>query len=339
MRYAIGIDLGGTNIAAGLVDEGYRIVARRSVKTNPPRSAEALCQDMAGLCAGLAAQAGLALRDISGVGVGTAGIVWNGEIETASNLGLRHAPIARLLHGLTGLPVYLENDAKAAVFGEYIAGSGSACHSMVLMTIGTGIGTGVVLEGRIYAGFNGAAAELGHTILVPAGRPCSCSKQGCFETYCSATGLAVSAREAMAAHPESKLWALCGGEAARVRAQTVFIAKETGDATAAAVLEQYLDYLAIGVANTINLLQPEIFCIGGGVSMQGDALLLPLRQRVEALSFAGSNGLRTRLVLASLGNDAGIIGAAMLGIMGQRPAGAAVEACPAGNYMDKEKVL
>ena len=111
-----------------------------------------------------------------------------------------------------------------------------------------------------------------------------------------------------------------------------------GDAVAAAVLEQYLDYLAIGVANTINLLQPEVFCIGGGVSMQGDALLLPLRQRVEALSFAGSNGLRTRLVLASLGNDAGIIGAAMLGIMGQRPAGAA-EAYPDGNYMDKEKAL
>ena len=180
MRYAIGIDLGGTNIAAGLVDEGYRIVARRSVKTNPPRSADALCADMASLCAGLAAQAGLALQDISGVGVGTAGLVWNGEIENASNLGLRHAPIAALLQGLTGLPVYLENDAKAAVFGEYIAGSGSACHSMVLMTIGTGIGTGMVLEGRIYAGFNGAAAELGHTILVPAGRPCSCAKRGCY---------------------------------------------------------------------------------------------------------------------------------------------------------------
>lgn len=316
MRYAIGIDLGGTNIAAGLVDEGYRIVRRGSVKTNPPRNAEALCRDMAELCAGLASQAGLSMENISSVGVGTAGIVWNGEIKTASNLALENAPIGELLCSMTGRPIYLENDANAAAYGEYIAGGDPACRSMVFMTIGTGIGTGMVLDGRIYAGFNGAAAELGHTILVPEGRQCSCMKRGCFETYCSATGLALTTREAMRFYPKSKMWDLCEGRLDRVQARTAFIAQEMGDEAAACVIEHYLDYLAIGVANTVNLLQPEVFCIGGGVSLQGDSLLLPLRKRVEALSFAGSNGMRTRLVLASLGNDAGIIGAAMLGEMG-----------------------
>ncbi|MEA5060298.1 MAG: ROK family protein [Candidatus Pelethousia sp.] len=312
MRYAIGIDLGGTNIAAGLVDQQYHIVQRGSIKTNVPRSAEAICRDMAQLCASLASQAGLSMADISSVGVGTAGIVWGGEIETASNLALHHAPIATLLSGMIGKPVYVENDANAAAYGEYIAGSHPACRSMILMTIGTGIGTGMILDGKIYAGFNGAAAELGHTILVPGGRLCPCGKRGCFETYCSATGLVATTREAMRFYPQSKMWDLCEGSLDKVQARTAFLAQDMEDEASSYVLDHYLDYLAIGVANTVNLLQPEVFCIGGGVSLQGDSLLMPLKKRVEALAFAGSNGIRTRLVLASLGNNAGIIGAAML---------------------------
>lgn len=312
MDYFIGIDLGGTNIAAGLVDQDCRILRRSSVKTNAPRSAQALCADMAALCEDLAAQEGLTLSDIGNIGVATAGIVWEGEIKTASNLSLTDAPIAALLAGLTGRPVTLENDANAAAYGEYIAGGAPACRSMVFMTIGTGIGTGLILDGKIYDGFNGAAAELGHTILIPGGRPCPCGKQGCFEVYCSATGLIRATRAAMAEHPESGMWALCEGSPDNADGQTAFLAKGQGDMAATAVIEEYLDYLAIGVANTINLLQPEVFSIGGGVSQQGDPLLLPLRKRVEVLTFPGSNGARTSLLLATLGNDAGIIGVAML---------------------------
>ena len=219
-----------------------------------------------------------------------------------------------MLSDLTSRPVYLQNDAEAAAYGEYLC-AGEECRSMLLMTIGTGIGAGFILDGRIYTGFNGAAPEPGHTILVPGGRLCACQKRGCFETYCSANGLARSVREAMREHPKSMLWTLCGDDPEQAGAPAAFAAYAAKDPAAQAVIGEYLDYLSIGVANLINILQPEVFCIGGGVSMQGDALLLPLRERVEALSFAGSGGLRTRLTLAKLGNDAGIVGAAMLGRM------------------------
>lgn len=314
MSLRIGIDLGGTNIVAGLVDEEYRILARERMKTRPPRPIEELCADMATLCRGVTAGCGAALSDVEWIGVGTPGIVEGNVVCYANNLSFLDAPLGRLLEEGTGRPVYVQNDGSAAAVGEYVAVSeaGQSCRSLFIMTIGTGIGSGMVLNGRIWNGFNGAAPELGHILLAPGGRPCTCGKAGCFETYASATGLVLSTREAMNSHPESAMWELSvlDGD---VSAKTAFCAARAGDETAAAVVEEYLEALSQGVSNVVNLLQPEIFCVGGGVSAEGEVLLQPLAQRVKNLTFAGCNGTRTRIVGARLGNDAGIVGAAMLG--------------------------
>lgn len=317
MSWYIGVDLGGTNIAAGLVDEQFRIAQRASVRTGAPRSAQSVCADMRALCVQLAETQGVPLDEVQWVGVGSPGIIWNGGIYYASNLGWDEAPMAELLHAATGRPVHVQNDANTAAYGEYLAGETRSEHSMLLMTIGTGIGSGLILGGRIYDGFNAAAFEMGHMTLYPNDRPCRCGRLGCFETYCSATGLVESTRRMMERQRRSKMWELCAGDLQNATARTAFDAMRLNDSAATGVVEQYISDMAIGVANVINMFQPEVFSIGGGVSKEGDTLLLPLRTKVEKLTFPGRGGLRTRLAIASLGNDAGIIGAAMLGRLAQ----------------------
>jgi len=311
--YYLGVDLGGTNIAVGLVDEDRRIINRESVKTVASRGAEGLCREMAALCRRLTEGSGVPMADVAGAGVGTPGVVWDGVVSYSSNLGLRDAPLAALLARELRKPVHLENDARAAAYGEYAAGAGMGCHSMVIVTIGTGIGSGIIVNGKIHRGFNGAAGELGHTVIVPGGRVCPCGKKGCAEAYCSAGALTVSTRRAMGEHPESAMWRLGGGDVQKADAKVPFIAMRQGDEAAKRVVDEFIGYLALCASNAINLLQPEVFCIGGGVSKEGDAIVLPLRGRVEELTFAGRDGLRTKIVAARLGNDAGIIGAALLG--------------------------
>lgn len=315
MSRTLGIDLGGTNIAAGLVEDG-RILDAASVKTRAPRPAEALCDDMAALCRELAARNQTPMGEIPWVGIGTPGIVWGGTLSDAANLGLATAPLADLLAARLEKPVFLANDANAAALGESLAGAGRGSHSLVVLTIGTGIGSGIILEGKIHTGFNGAAAELGHMMVQPGGEPCRCGRRGCLERYCSATALIRETRKAAEQHPDSLLWRHCRGDLANVSGRTAFAAAREGDKTAQGVLDTFLDYLALGTANVINLLQPEVFALGGGVSREGEPLLAPLRERVERLTFAGREGLRTRVVAATLGNDAGILGAAMLGAAG-----------------------
>lgn len=317
MSWYIGIDLGGTNIVVGLVDEQYRVVQRAAVKTNAPRSVQSVCDDMHTLCRQVAAEQGISLADVRWVGVGAPGIIYNGSIYYASNLGWQEAPLSAQLGALTGRPIYVQNDANTAAYGEYLAGKTRSDHSMLLMTIGTGIGSGLILGGRIYDGFNAAAFEMGHMTLYPHDRPCPCGKLGCFETYCSATGLTLSTRRMMEQQRLSHMWELCDQQLQNATARTAFDAMRLGDSAARQVVTRYIGDMAIGVANIINMFQPEVFCIGGGVSKEGDAILLPLREQVQEITFPGRHGLRTRLAIASLGNDAGIIGAAMLGRLAQ----------------------
>lgn len=311
MKLYLGVDLGGTNIAAGLVDETCRVIDRLSIKTNPPRPVEALCQDIAHLCRELAARAGIPLEQFHCVGVGSPGAIHDGKILFANNLGLRNAPLAAVLSRQLGLPAYLYNDGNAAAFGEYMAGQ--HCHSLVAVTLGTGIGGGLILDGRIWTGHNGAAAELGHMTLYPGGLPCSCGRSGCFEAYCSATALQRFTREAMGAHPESMMWELCDGDLENANAMTAFEGMRRQDEVAARILRVYINNLAAGISNMITLLQPEIICLGGGVAKEGENLLLPLRQKVRALTPTWQGQKSTSIVAAVLGNDAGIAGAAMLG--------------------------
>jgi len=308
--YRIGVDLGGTNIAAGLVDENYCILKKKSIKTNLPRTAEAVCEDIAALCRTLCEEADIAFDDIAHIGIGSPGIICRGVVNSAANLGFHNAPVADMVAKLTGKPVSLKNDGNAAALGELVAGCGKGKSSLIAVTIGTGVGGGVILNNTIIEGFNGAAGEVGHIIIEADGRPCGCGSRGCFETYCSASALIRDTKEAMLAHPESALHTLAP-TLDEVNGKTAFDGMRLGDKVATAVVENFINMLAVGVSSLIQLLQPEIICIGGGVAAEGDYLLLPLREKVVAKTLAGADGMRTTIVCATLGNDAGIIGAAV----------------------------
>ena len=312
--YRIGIDLGGTNIAAGLVDDGMRILDVVSVKTNAPRPVEDLLEDMAELVSRLTERNGLTPDYIASVGVGVPCTANpdNGHLEDADNLGYADTPFLTLLQAKLPVPVYFENDANAAAWGEYLTG-GYAEDSFLMVTIGTGIGGGIILGGKLWHGINGAAAEFGHMTLSLDGVPCNCGRRGCFEALASATALIRQAREAMSANPESLLWQLCGGDTGRIEAKTVFDGAAAGDPTALGLLDRYTTFLAEGIANLINIFQPAILCIGGGVSRAGDALLLPLREKTAQRIYSRNSRRNTHICLAKLDNNAGILGAALLG--------------------------
>lgn len=311
--YRIGIDFGGTSIVAGLVDESMKLVDKVSVRTNAPRPIESMIEDMAGMTEELIAGRGLSRADIASVGVGVPGTAnpENGHMEDANNLGFADTPFVSLLKERVRLPVRFGNDANAAAWGEYRTG-GYEEDSFVMMTIGTGIGGGVILNGRLWAGINGAAAEFGHMAICCGGAACNCGRRGCFEAYASATALIWQARARMREEKETALWRLCGGDPENLEARTVFDGAATGDAVCRQLLDDYTTCLAEGAANIINIFQPAYLCVGGGVSRAGEALLRPLREKTAERVYSRNAKRNTRIVLARLDNDAGIIGAALL---------------------------
>lgn len=312
--YRIGIDLGGTNIVAGLVDENLKIVDTRSIKTDAPRSVQSIVDDMARLAYTLMERNHLTAADVASVGVGVPGTAnpQNGHLEDANNLGFEDVPLLPLLAQKLPVPVHFDNDANVAALGEYLAG-GYGEDSFVMVTLGTGIGGGIILGGKLWPGINGAAAEFGHMTVDMHGVSCNCGRRGCFEALASANALIAQAQEAMASQPESLLWKLCGGDMQKVEAKTVFDGAAAEDPVSRKVLDTYLTYLAEGITNIINIFQPAVLCIGGGVSHAGDALLLPLRERVEKSIYSKNAKINTRIELAKLHNDAGVLGAALLG--------------------------
>lgn len=312
--YRIGIDLGGTNIVAGLVNAQYAIVDKVSVKTNVPRSVESIVEDMAKMAFRLVEQNRLSWEQICSVGVGVPCTAnpENGHMEDANNLGFEDVPFLSLLAERLPVEVYFDNDANVAAWGEYITGDYPE-DSFVMVTIGTGIGGGIILNGKLWPGINGAAAEFGHMTIDHRGIPCNCGRRGCFEAMASANALIAQAREAMPSHADSALWELCGGRLSAVEAKTVFDGVAAGDPLSGEILDAYLTYLSEGVTNIINIFQPAVVCIGGGVSRAGDALLLPLREKVARGIYSKNSKRNTRIELAKLDNDAGVLGAALLG--------------------------
>lgn len=304
----IGVDLGGTNIAAGTVDENGKILASASVPTGKERETGAIIQDMASLCKDVAKQAGYDIQDICAVGVGSPGTIDNnrGEVVYSNNIKMDHVPLAAELQKYLHLPVNLENDANAAAYGEYTA-CGIKADSFVFMTLGTGVGGGIILNGEIYRGFNGAGAEIGHMTLVHNGKLCTCGKHGCLEVYASATALIEQTKEKLAESAVMREWAEKNGG---VNGRTAFECAEAGDPAAIAVRDQYISYVADGAASMINIFQPELLVIGGGVSKAGDALLIPLRDIAAKLDY-NKYLTHTKIMTAKLYNDAGIVGAAM----------------------------
>ncbi len=315
MKYYIGIDLGGTNIVAGVVDEQYNILAKASTKTNCPRPDREIARDMAKMAIQAVENAKLTMDQIEWIGIGTPGIAnsRDGIIEYSNNLGFVNTPMVKYIQEDIDKPVFVENDANAAAYGEFVAGAAKGANNAVCITLGTGVGGGIIIDGKIYAGSNFAGAEIGHTVISVDGSQCTCGRKGCFEVFSSATGLIRMTKESMAKNPDSSMHKLVAERSGKVSARIAFDAMRMGDAAAKAVVDDYIKYLAAGITNTINTFQPDILCIGGGVCNEGDALLLPVKELVAKEVYTRNSKQNTQIVIAKLGNDAGIIGAAFLG--------------------------
>lgn len=315
MKYYLGVDLGGTNIVAGVVDEHYNIIGRGSVKTRAPRPAEEIVTSIEEACYQALENSGLTIKQMQWVGIGSPGIVnsASGEIEFANNLCFNHVPLRQIVHNRLKIATYLENDANAAAYGEVLAGGARGFKDVVAITLGTGVGGGIIINGKIYSGFNHAGAELGHVGMIYNGLSCSCGLCGCVESYCSATALIGQTKERMLQCKDSEMWKLCQGDIHAVSGRTAFDAMRLGDKAAEEVVHQYCDYLSYAINNFINMLQPEIVLIGGGISHEGDTLLDPIRNYVKERAFIKDPNKQTRIERATLGNDAGVIGAAFLG--------------------------
>lgn len=304
----LGVDLGGTNIKAALVDAEGNILNESSVPTNLPRQAEAVCDDIAALCTALAD----GVR-VHGIGVGCPGTVDGGVVRYSNNLNWHDFAMADYLQGKTGLPARLANDANAAALGEALAGCAKGAESAVIVTLGTGVGGGVVLNGKLLTGYTGAASEPGHTVIcdTPNAPLCTCGRRGCFEAYASATALIRMTRQVMDAHPESALHTVAAN--GTVNGRTAFDAAELGDAAAKQVVDDYIHYLAVGIANLINMFFPQVIGLSGGVANQGENLLRPLRTAVQPMIFGDKYAKKhTALTTCTLGYRAGVIGAALL---------------------------
>ena len=310
----IGIDLGGTYIKAGITDENYDIIFKGEAPTGLPCPPETVADNCAALVKKLVADAGLTLDDIESIGMGSPGTVDcdNGIVEYANNLGFRDVHFAEMLRERIGKPLYMGNDANVAAYGEYVK-CGEKYTSFVFITLGTGVGGGIIIDGKIYTGFNYAGAELGHIVIQKDGVQCSCGRKGCWESYSSTNALIRMCREEMQKDASSALWRLCEGDESKVTGRTVFAAVAEGDSAAKAALGVYIDYLACGIASVINIFQPEVLCIGGGISAQEELLIKPLKEAVAKETYGMGGGRRTEIRSAKLLNDAGIIGAAALG--------------------------
>ena len=307
MKHYIGIDLGGTNIKGALVNEQGEIVKQNTCPTHAEQGVEAVTETIAQMICDLAAN-----ETIDGVGLGCPGMVddKNGKVVYACNLGWVDYDVRTALKELTGYDVRLVNDANAAALAEAVVGAAKGAESAVVVTLGTGVGGGVVIGGKLLTGYTGAASELGHMVIVADGEDCACGRKGCFEAYSSATALIRMTHEAMKKHPESAMHQIAAEQG--VDGRTAFTAQQMGDMAGDEVIKKYVHYLSVGIANIVNIFFPEVIALSGGVANQGENLLVPLREKVGQQEYgAAYTAKHPRIVCCTLGNTAGMIGAAM----------------------------
>lgn len=313
--YYVGVDVGGTKIAAGIVDETGNIIRKASVQTGRTRKAEEILKDMCSLVLDLIKESGLSEKDIYSIGIGSPGIHdrENGIMIYINNLTyFRNVNVRAAFQNYINVPVYLENDANCAAIAESIAGAAKGYDNSVTITIGTGIGGGVIINNKHFTGSNGMGAELGHMVININGEECTCGRLGCWEAYSSATALIRETKKAAERDPDSIIHKLCGGDPDNIDAKTAFDAARLGDKTGMEVVDNYIGILAEALANIVTIFQPEIIVIGGGVSKEGDNLLIPLKEKMRGKIY-GNEGLPAiPIVAAKLGNDAGIVGAAFI---------------------------
>ncbi len=295
----IGIDIGGTDTKIGLVDIHQKIIAIQKMKTDASRPPQEVIAEIGNAALGLLERQGIAIDQCVGAGIGVPGTVdrKGGVVRYSNNIRWENVEIEKELEKLLPVPIRIANDADCAALGEAVAGAGKECQDMVMLTLGTGVGGGVILDGNIYEGKGIGGSELGHMVIVEGGEPCTCGRRGCLEAYASVTALRRDARRAVGKD-------LAAGE--------IFAGAREGDGRLQEVVEKYLERLGVGIVNIVNIFRPQLVLLGGGLSGQGELLAEPLAKMVRESCFGGEKGELPEIAVAALGNEAGIIGAASL---------------------------
>lgn len=311
----IGIDVGGTGIQMGVVDEKGQIIAKGAIVTRTDIPFEDQVKAMADCALETLEKSGHTLIELASIGLGIPGIAdqKTGIVPFCTNLGWKNVPLRETFQKYIDKPIFIDNDATVAGLAESVAGVSANTDSSVFLTLGTGVGAGIVIRGKVWSGFHGVGSEVGHMIMEIDGEPCSCGNRGCLERYTSATAIIRMAREAVAKHPDSLIMSLCGGDPSLINAKMVFDAAREGDEQGLKVFRRYARYLGQAIATIVNFFDPEVIVLGGGVSKAGKFLLDAVREEAPKYCIYKSMPI-SRIELAELGPDAGIIGAAMLGL-------------------------
>lgn len=313
--YYIGIDLGGTGAQAGIVTEKGEIIAKGSVPTQAKAGYEAIVKDMAELTLEVIKEANISLDEIKCIGIGCPGSIddKNGVVYYSNNIEMSDAPVCAEMQKYIDKPVYIGNDANCAALGEYFALNDDSIEDFVAITLGTGVGGGIIIDKKLYTGYNGIAGELGHIKLVLDGEKCSCGRTGCWEAYASATALVRQTEQAAKDYPDSLVAKMVAENGGKGSGKTSFMAAREGDEVGQMVVDNYVKYVSEGLVDIINIFQPNVIAIGGGVSKEGDNLLNPIKEYIKGKSYGEGTVPGVEITIAKLGNDAGIIGAAFLG--------------------------
>lgn len=311
--YYIGIDIGGTGIKAGVVKENGEIICKSSIPTEAGAEYTVLAKHIADLIEAVVAEAGISMDEVKSVGMGSPGSIddKNGVVMYANNLNLHNAPLCAEVGKYINKPIYIGNDANCAALGEYFALNDESITDFIAVTLGTGVGGGIVIDGKLFTGSNGVAGELGHMVTVVDGEACSCGRKGCWEAYASATALIRDTERAGEANPDSLVAKMIAENGGKGSGKTAWEAMRAGDSVGKAVVDSYVKHIAEGIVNLINIFQPQVIAIGGGISKEGDNLLNPVKECVADRCYGTMK--TAEIVMAKLGNDAGIVGAAFLG--------------------------
>lgn len=318
MKHYIGIDIGGMSIKAGIVNELGEIIAKDSCVTFTDKHYSVMVEDAFKLCQKLLSDTSLTKDDIFGIGIGCPGTIWSNEgiITYANNLHFNKVPFVKELKKYWDTKIFIENDANCAALGEYLFGSGKGSDNCILITLGTGVGSGFILNGEIFSGKRGSGAEAGHMVIKINGEKCTCGRRGCWETYASATALIRDTKRAMKKNPDSIMNEIAS-QKGKVSGKTAFEGAKRGDKAAKSVVKRYVKYIGTGLVNLVNIFRPDRIMIGGGISNEGDYFIAMIQKYVNKYHYGGKINPKAKVVRAWLLNDAGIIGAASLAMKEQ----------------------
>ena len=312
MLYGIGIDIGGMSVKAGLVDESGRMVAKNKSATKS--TPDSVIEEMAKQIHALLSEKGLSVKDIEGIGIGCPGAVTSGTgmVDFLPNLGWKNVPLVKKLKEYFDTEIIISNDANVAALGEAVYGCAKNYNTSSMFTLGPGVGGGILIDKKLYEGGHSKGAELGHVTLTVGGEPCTCGRRGCIEAYVSATALIKQTKKAMTEDIGSLMWSFVGGDIDAVDGRTAFECAKKGDKTALKVQNTYVMYLSESIMNMLNIFRPDVFIIGGGISAQGKYLTDLINDYCKKFDYGYKGAPAPDIVTATLGNDAGILGAAAL---------------------------